>query len=224
MATQGERRTATREALLTAAARLIADQGIDQASVDAIAREAGRTSGALYDHFGSKEGLLFALLEGWVDDVAAVVAAELVTALTVHEQMAALWHNFSDPAVGDGRWLELEHELWAFATRNAAARERLAERYRAAWGAIDADHVWASRADGSAVGPVLVGMLLGLAMVRRIDPGTLTDDMAVAALCSVVGPDHTTTDRTTTDHVTIDHVTIDHVTIDHDRTDQGAPT
>ena len=38
-----------------------------------------------------------------------------------------------------------------------------AERYRAAWGAIDADHVWASRADGSPVGPVLVGMLLGLA-------------------------------------------------------------
>ena len=54
---------------------------------------------------------------------------------------------------------------------------------------IDADHIWASRADGSAIGPVLVGMLLGLAMVRRVDPDTITDDMAVAALCSVVGPD-----------------------------------
>ena len=33
-------------------------------------KRADRTSGAIYDHFGGKEGLLFALLEGWVDDVA----------------------------------------------------------------------------------------------------------------------------------------------------------
>ncbi len=189
MATQGERRTATRHALLAAAARRFAEDGVDGASVDAIAREAGRTSGALYDHFGSKEGLLFALLEGWVDDVAAVVTAELVNASTVAEQMNALWHSFTSPAVGEGRWLALELELWTFANRHAGARERLADRYRAAWGSIDADHIWASRADGSAIGPVLVGMLLGLAMVRRVDPDTITDDMAVAALCSVVGPD-----------------------------------
>ena len=207
MATQGERRTLTRQALLAAAARLFAEYGVDGASVDAIAREAGRTSGALYDHFGSKEGLLFALLEGWVDDVAAVVTAELVNASTVPEQMAALWHNFTDPAVGEGRWLALEHELWSFATRNEDARVRLAERYRAAWGSIDADHIWASRADGSAIGPVLVGMLLGLAMIRRIDPDTITDDIAVAALCAVVGPDSHTTDSHTTDSHTTDRRT-----------------
>ncbi len=224
MATQGERRTATREALLAAAARLFAEHGVDSASVDAIAREAGRTSGALYDHFGSKEGLLFALLEGWVDDVAAVVTAELVTAPTVPEQMAALWHNFSDPAVGDGRWLALEHELWAFATRNEDARVRLAERYRAAWGSIDADHIWASRADGSAIGPVLVGMLLGLAMVRRIDPDTITDDMAVAALCAVVGPDTRTNDGHITDgHTTNGRITNGRIT-DTPITDSGATT
>ncbi len=214
MATQGERRTLTRQALLAAAARLFAEHGVDGASVDAIAREAGRTSGALYDHFGSKEGLLFALLEGWVDDVAAVVTAELVNASTVPEQMAALWHNFTDPAVGDGRWLALEHELWSFAIRNEGARARLAERYRAAWGSIDADRIWASRTDESAIGPVLVGMLLGLAMVRRIDPDTMTDHMAVAALCSVVGPDGHIDDRHTNDRHTLDR----------DRLDQGATT
>src|SRR5690349_4498346 len=104
MATQGERRSRTREALLQAAAQLFAEQGVDHASIDAIARAAGRTSGAIYDHFGSKEGLLFALLEGWVDDAAVVIAAELVNAESIPEQMAALWHNFSDSTVGDGRW------------------------------------------------------------------------------------------------------------------------
>ena len=133
MATQGERRTLTRQALLAAAARLFAEQGVDNSSVDAIARAAGRTSGALYDHFGSKEGLLFALVDGWVDDVAVVIAAELVNAPTRREKVAALWRNFADPAVGDGRWIALEHELWSYATRSDDARDRLADRYRRAF-------------------------------------------------------------------------------------------
>lgn len=198
MATQGERRTATREALLGAAAHLFAEHGVDHASVDAIAREAGRTSGALYDHFGSKEGLLFALLESWVDDVAVVIAAELVNASTRSERVAALWHNFADPAVGDGRWVALEHELWTFAARNPAARERLAARYRDAFALIDADPLWAEPTATPApsdatvptsipsVGAVLVGVLLGLEMVRRIDPRAITDDTAIATLCRVL--------------------------------------
>ncbi len=64
MATQGERRAQTRRALLDAAAELFATRGVDGASIDAVAEAAGRTSGAVYDHFGGKEGLLFALLEG----------------------------------------------------------------------------------------------------------------------------------------------------------------
>ena len=58
MATQGERKAETRARLLSAAATVFADLGIEGASVDAIAETAGRTSGALYAHFGSKEGLL----------------------------------------------------------------------------------------------------------------------------------------------------------------------
>ena len=133
MATQGERRRQTRAALLDAAAARFAERGIADSTVDSIALAAGRTSGAIYDHFGSKEGVLFALLEGWVDDVAAVLSAELVNAATLPERMAALWRNISSPAVGSGRWIALEHELWSYAVRNPAAMERLAERYRAAW-------------------------------------------------------------------------------------------
>src|SRR4051812_21947157 len=120
MATQGERRQQTRTALLDAAAALFAERGVADSTVDAVAENAGRTSGALYDHFGSKEGLLFALLEGWVDDVAAVLSAELVNADPLPERMAALWRNISAPAVGNGRWITLEHELWSYAIRNPA--------------------------------------------------------------------------------------------------------
>jgi AcrR family transcriptional regulator len=169
--------------LLEAAAELFAARGVDGASVDAIAEAAGRTSGAIYDHFGGKEGILFALLEGWVDDVAAVITAELAASTTLDEQMAALWRNVSQPVAGDGRWIALEHELWAYAARNEAAREHLARRYRAAWDGVDTAF---AGGDGPPVGPAVIGLLLGLEMMRRIDPGAVTDQMAVAALRGVV--------------------------------------
>jgi AcrR family transcriptional regulator len=182
LATQLQRRTQTRQALLDAAAELFATRGIDGASVDAVAEAAGRTSGAVYDHFGSKEGLLFALLEGWVDDVTAVVGAELAAANTLDEQMAALWRNVSHPVAGDGRWIGLEHEIWRYATRNEDARRRLAGRYRVAWDGIN--DAWGG--DRREVGPAVIGLLLGLEMMRRIDPAAMPDDRAIAALRAVV--------------------------------------
>jgi AcrR family transcriptional regulator len=183
VATQGERRAQTRGALLDAAAELFAERGVDGASIDAIAEAAGRTSGAIYDHFGSKEGVLFALLEGWVDDVAAVITAELATATTLEEHMATLWRNVSRPVAGDGRWIALEHELWSYAARNEAARQHLARRYQAAWAGVDEAF---SATAGHRVGPAVIGLLLGLEMMRRIDPGAVTDELAVAALRGVV--------------------------------------
>jgi AcrR family transcriptional regulator len=185
VATQRERRARTRQALLDAAADLFAGRGVEGASVDAIAEAADRTSGAVYDHFGSKDGLLFALLEGWVDDVAAVTGAELTTATTLEERMGVMWRNVVDPVVGDGRWIALEHELWSYAARNEEARLYLARRYRAVWDAVgEGVAEWVDGADE--VGPALIGLLLGLEMMRRVDPDAVTDDLAITALCGVV--------------------------------------
>ena len=75
--TQGERKAETRSRLLDAAAELFAAQGIDAVSVDAVAEAAGRTSGAVYAHFGSKHGLLLALLDAWKDSLLTVLLAEV---------------------------------------------------------------------------------------------------------------------------------------------------
>lgn len=190
MATQEERRTETRTRLLDAAAELFAERGIEASSIDAIATAAGRTSGAVYDHFGGKEGLLYALLESWVGDVSTVIGAELVAATTLDERLLALWRNVSDPPSGGGRWIALEHELWSYAARHDEVRDHLARRYRAAWAGVDAaagDWV-GDHPDG--LGPVLIGLLLGLEMMRRIDPATVTDDVALRALRGVVLAPH----------------------------------
>ncbi len=188
VATQGERRAETRQRLLDAAAELFAERGIEGSSVDAIAERAERTSGAVYDHFVGKEGLLFALLEGWVDDVAVTIGAELATATSLDERLATLWRNVSDPPTGGGRWIALEHELWSYAARNEAARDHLARRYRAAWEGVDeAVAGWASDGDaGPRVGPAVIGLLLGLEMMRRVDPGAVDEKLAIAALRGVV--------------------------------------
>ena len=193
MATQGERRADTRQRLLDAAADLFATRGIEASSVDAIAERAERTSGAIYDHFGGKEGILFALLEGWVDDAAAVIAAELLAAPpTWDDRLAAIWRNVSQPAAGRERWILLEHELWSFAARDERAREHLARRYQELWSSLDgAVGEWAAD-DGQpaptrSAGAAIVGVLIGLDMMRRVDPTAIDDRTAVATLRGAIG-------------------------------------
>lgn len=198
MATQEERRADTRTRLLDAAAELFAERGIEASSIDAIANRAGRTSGAVYDHFGGKDGLLRALLESWVDDVSTAIGAELVSATTLDERLLTLWRNVADPPSGGGRWIALEHELWSYATRHDEVRGYLARRYRAAWAGVDAavqdwvggDPSPPPRAIGDEgrtdVGPTVIGLLMGLEMMRRIDPTAVTDEVALRALRDVV--------------------------------------
>jgi AcrR family transcriptional regulator len=61
--TQAERRADTRARLLAAARRTFARHGYSGTSLERISEAAGCTKGALYDHFGSKEGLFLALLD-----------------------------------------------------------------------------------------------------------------------------------------------------------------
>src|SRR5947207_11600331 len=63
MASRDEKKSRTRQALLTAAAKLVARDGAQATSLDRIAEEAGLTKGAVYSNFSSKEDLLFALAE-----------------------------------------------------------------------------------------------------------------------------------------------------------------
>lgn len=189
VATQAERREETRRRLLDAAAELFAERGVDGASIDAIAERADRTSGALYDHFGGKDGLLFALLQEWTDAVSVTASAEMATVTTLDERIDVLWRAVSAPVAGDGRWIALEHELWTYASRHPEARAHLIARYRAAWRAVShAVTDWTGDTERTGeIGAAVIGLLLGLEMMRLIDPDTVDDDLARRALLGVVG-------------------------------------
>jgi AcrR family transcriptional regulator len=195
VASQEERKAETRRRLLDAAASLFAERGIDAVSIDAVAEEADRTSGAVYAHFGGKDGLLVALLDELVDDMAAVMGAELTLSDQGDEQLAALWRAFSDPPPGPGRgWLLLEHEFWLYAARHGDAQRRLARRFELArQSAAQAMVEFAERgaaelpAPPDQVGTLLVALLIGLEMQSRIDPDAVPDATAVTGLRAVTG-------------------------------------
>jgi AcrR family transcriptional regulator len=212
--TQEERKAETRARLLSAAAELFADQGVDAVSVDAVAEAAGRTSGAVYAHFGSKQGLLLALLDSWKDSVRTVLLAEVAVSETPRGQLAAVWSSVADnPGEDSGRWALLEHELWLRAARDRQVAEVIRDRDREArrFSAHQLAGWTASVGTRPATGPdelaVLVKALLtGLAMQRRLDPEAVSDDLAVEGLSALVGltdrPQQNRPSKTTTQQAT----------------------
>jgi AcrR family transcriptional regulator len=193
--TQEERKAETRSRLLAAAAELFADHGVDAVSVDAVAEAAGRTSGAVYAHFGSKQGLLLALLDSWKDSVLTVLLAEVAVTDSPAGQLGAVWANVSDDSGRDSSpWPLLEHELWLRAARDPevadVVRARNAEALRYSARRIDG---WTSAvgatpgSDPEELAVLVKALLTGLAMQKRLDPDAVPDDLALRGLAALVG-------------------------------------
>src|ERR1700683_2422929 len=132
--TQQERQGDPPELRLPAAAQLFADHGIDAVSVDLVAEAAGRTSGAVYDHFGSKQGMLLALLDFCEQSLVTVVAAEFELATDVADRLRSVAANLIvHPSEETRRLLLPERELTLRAARDpevaAALRIRSAEAH-----------------------------------------------------------------------------------------------
>jgi AcrR family transcriptional regulator len=196
MPTQVERKDETRARLLAAAATVFAERGVEGASVDAIAEAAGRTSGALYAHFNSKEGLLIELLESWRSEVSAAITAELSRARSIDERLFALWHDFAYAKGAVHQWVQFEHALWQWVTRpeHEEMRSLLAARYRTAAHTLSGMlEGWAEEGllptPDPGAGAAIMGLLIGLEMQHRLDPAAVTDDFAVASLRALVGLD-----------------------------------
>ncbi|MFT8396325.1 TetR/AcrR family transcriptional regulator [Propionibacterium sp.] len=69
----GVRRSSTRDAILAAATHLFATRGVSTTSVDDIATSAGIAKGSVYYNFGSKAGLVEALMDEQTTRVAEAI-------------------------------------------------------------------------------------------------------------------------------------------------------
>ena len=194
--TQQERKAATRAKLLDAAADQFASKGFHAVSAEAVADAADRTTGALYAHFGGKDGLLLALLDEWERAAGRQMRDALNDAASHRDRVEGLWSHFIEPADEQSPdWMLLEHELWLFAARNEQARQVLADRFAGARQAMGQSFErWAEDdgraldpAEGERLGGLVLGLLLGLEMQRHVDDAAIPDDVAFDGLRRLFG-------------------------------------
>lgn len=81
-----EKKDCIRAAILEAAARKLREDGFNGIGVDALASEAGYTSGAFYSNFGSKQELLVEVLRRGFDEIVADTADRI-------EKRGAEWYE-----------------------------------------------------------------------------------------------------------------------------------
>ncbi|MBI2704279.1 MAG: TetR/AcrR family transcriptional regulator [Actinobacteria bacterium] len=202
--TQEERKAETRAKLLAAAADLFASKGFHAVSAEAVADAADRTTGALYSHFGGKDGLLLALLDEWERSAGRQMRDALNDASSHRDRVEGLWSTFIEPADAQNEdWMLLEHELWLFAARNLEARQVLADRFALARVAMgqsferwaDDDGRELDAAEGERLGALVLGLLLGLEMQRHVDAAAIPDDVAFDGLRRLFGESPSTNNK-----------------------------
>ena len=121
------RREDVRRGLLEAAARVFARRGIDGASVDDVAAEAGYTKGAVYSNYGSKKALIDAVVGDRSSSILEFgfdAAASEPGSISEKGRALGDWLDDSRPDQHD--WLLLYLELWQRAVRD----ETMADEFR----------------------------------------------------------------------------------------------
>jgi AcrR family transcriptional regulator len=126
--TRKEKQARTRAKLMRSAAKLFCRQGLDQASVDDIAQDAGFTKGAFYSNFKSKEELFLALLDEKFAEEIERIDASLQTDESPDEAARHAGEQFVRSFRADPEWMRLYMEFISYAARNEAFREELLTR------------------------------------------------------------------------------------------------
>lgn len=207
--TQEERRAETRALLLDAAADLFAHKGFHATSAEAVAASANRTTGALYNHFGNKEGLLVALLERWIEQTISDLTPALEGTPELRDRLDGVWSGVirRDSESGDA-WLLLEFELWLHAVRDPELGAVGAERFRVLRESLAGGLTeWSEEFGFDLPAPVdevaaqVIGLILGAAFQYRLDPSSVSTRvvregfgrlLGLPDVASAGAPDHPT--------------------------------
>ena len=125
-----EKQAHTRMCLMQSAAKVFARRGLQQASIDEVAGDAGFTKGAFYANFKSKEELFLAMLDERfaqrIEQIDRVWNAEG----DLRDKTRQSGEDFAQ-YLDDEEWARLFFEFAAYAARNEDFRQELVTRYRA---------------------------------------------------------------------------------------------
>ncbi|MDE3188390.1 MAG: TetR/AcrR family transcriptional regulator [Acidobacteriota bacterium] len=161
----------TQARLLNAAEEVFVRDGYEAAQLDAIAASAGRSKGAVYTHFKSKEDLFLALFEHRTRSTIDGLMSSLRKCAN-REQSLKVFREFYVGLVHDKAWPILTLEFKLFALRHPESKERLRRAFEmskpaqddAIYGQMFGRSARIRTADNDAMllalGPVVSGLIL----------------------------------------------------------------
>jgi len=121
----------TQARLLNAAEEIFVRDGYEAAQLDEIATTAGRSKGAVYTHFKSKEDLFLVLFEHRTRSYIESFVDKLDECTNQKESMAA-FRDFYVALASDRTWPILTLEFKLFALRHPESKERLRKAFEMA--------------------------------------------------------------------------------------------
>jgi AcrR family transcriptional regulator len=126
-----EKQEKTRSCLMEAASKVFARRGLEDASIDEVADEAGYTKGAFYSNFKSKEELFLAMLDEKFSAEIDRMDEILSGAEDPRKEARHAAADFASFVLADPEWTRLYFQFAAHAARDEDFREELATRCRA---------------------------------------------------------------------------------------------
>jgi AcrR family transcriptional regulator len=126
--TRAERKERTRAELIAAAREVFLREGFHQASLDAIAEEAGYTKGAVYSNFESKDELFLAVLDARFTQRVRSYTQVTLDQPQIEEAYKRVARFMFEEDRREPRWAPLLLEFWAHASRREDLRQAVVER------------------------------------------------------------------------------------------------
>jgi AcrR family transcriptional regulator len=182
--TRKESQARTRSKLLEAAGKVFACRGLERATVDEVASEAGYTKGAFYANFKSKEDLFLAMLDERFGKRLDEIDRVMESGAPVEDQARQAGRDFSEYLASDPEWSRLFFEFAVQAMRDEEFRQQLVTRHRTVRSRIaEGFETHAETVGGELpipaeqVAMMTHAMADGFALARILEPEDVPDDM-----------------------------------------------
>ncbi len=125
------RRAELKRDIFRKALALFNEQGLEATTIEMIRAECDTSVGAIYHHFGNKEGLVAALFFAALDDQIQLRDRYLSEAKTTQEGVHALVHSFVDWVDSQPEWARFQYHA-RFAVTKGPFKDELVARNKAA--------------------------------------------------------------------------------------------
>ena len=180
-----EKQAKTRSSLMKSAATVFCRHGMERASIDQVAEEAGYTKGAFYANFKNKEELFLAMLdEHFEQRIEETERAFAEAEESPPDQARHAAADFAASLHADPEHARLFQEFYAYAVRDEAFREELVTRFATLRNRFE--RIYQRRADElgleldvpmERIVRMVVAMADGWALWQQLEPDAVDDPL-----------------------------------------------